>query len=27
LILASVQPPFSFSPCNINRKTPLRRAL
>ena len=27
LILASVQPPFSFSPCNVNRKTPLRRAL
>ena len=27
LILASVQPPFSFSPCNVNRRTPLRRAL
>ena len=27
LILASIQPPFSFSPCNVNRRTPLRRAL
>src|SRR5580704_17244250 len=27
LILASVQPPFSFSPCNVNRRRPLRKAL
>jgi len=27
LILASVQSLFNFSPCNVNRRTPLRRAL